>query len=71
MSGDRDGSMDFVFYHYDPSMVAAIIFTVIFFLLSFLHLYQLLRTRTWFFIAFMIGGFAEAIGYIGVHEYNI
>lgn len=56
---------DFQLYRYDPSLAAAIIFIGLFFLASFLHLYQLLRTRTWFFIPFVIGGFMESIGYIG------
>lgn len=52
-------------YRYDPSLPAAAIFSVLFFLLTFLHLYQLLRTRTWVFIPFVLGGFFEAVGYIG------
>lgn len=53
-------------YHYDPSIVAAIIFCALFFAVTFLHLYQLVRTRTWVFIPFVVGGFFEAVGYIGV-----
>jgi hypothetical protein len=56
---------DFKLYRYDPSLAAASIFIVLFFLASTLHTYQLLRTRTWFFIPFCIGGFFEAIGYVG------
>ena len=56
---------DFKLYRYSPSLAAAILLNILFFLASFLHLYQLLRTRTWFFIPFAIGGFFESIGYIG------
>jgi hypothetical protein len=47
------------YYRYYPSEVAAIIFTVLFALATFAHLYQLFRHRTWFFIPFVIGGFCK------------
>ncbi|KAH6672084.1 RTA1 like protein [Halenospora varia] len=53
------------FYRYDPSLVAAIIFVVAFFTTTFFHLYQILRTRTWYFTPLVLGGFFEWIGYIG------
>jgi hypothetical protein len=56
---------DFKLYRYDPSLGAAVLFIALFSIASFLHLYQLLRTRTWFFIPFVVGGFFESIGYIG------
>lgn len=43
-------------YKYDPSGAAAGIFMVLFLLSTFLHAYQLFRTRTWFFIPLLIGG---------------
>ncbi|KFY74336.1 hypothetical protein V499_05647 [Pseudogymnoascus sp. VKM F-103] len=55
----------FKFYHYDPSMVAAVIFIAVFFATTLLHCYQLLRTRAWFMIPLIVGGFFEWIGYIG------
>lgn len=48
------------FYRYDPSLAAAVIFTLLFALSTFFHLYQLLRTRTWYFIPFVIGGFCKS-----------
>jgi hypothetical protein len=54
---EDDGFANFKYYHYDPSMVAAIIFIILFALTTFLHLFQMLKTRTWFFIPFVIGGF--------------
>ncbi|KAH7369989.1 RTA1 like protein-domain-containing protein [Rhexocercosporidium sp. MPI-PUGE-AT-0058] len=56
---------DWKAYRYDPSLVAAIIFIVCFLLTTFFHSYQLVRTRTWYFIPLCIGGFFEWIGYIG------
>ncbi|KAJ5934302.1 hypothetical protein N7466_003849 [Penicillium verhagenii] len=57
--------MNFTFYYYDPSAAAAAIFLVLFGLSTLLHYYQLLRTRTWFMIPFLIGGILETIGYVG------
>ncbi|ETI26437.1 hypothetical protein G647_03214 [Cladophialophora carrionii CBS 160.54] len=56
---------DFRLYRYDPSLGPAILFIALFFAASSLHLYQLIRTRTWFFIPFVVGGFFESVGYIG------
>jgi hypothetical protein len=48
---------EFKFYHYDPSMVGAVIFTIAFLITTSLHSYQLLQTRTWFMIPMVVGGF--------------
>ncbi|KAJ8071191.1 hypothetical protein OCU04_001529 [Sclerotinia nivalis] len=56
---------DFKYYHYDPSIVAAVIFILLFIATTSLHSYQLLRTRTWFMIPFIVGGFFQWIGYVG------
>ncbi|KAE8389395.1 RTA1 like protein-domain-containing protein [Aspergillus alliaceus] len=57
--------MEFTFYYYTPSAAAGGIFVALFGLATILHLYQLLRTRTWFMIPFAIGGILETIGYVG------
>ncbi|KAL2788281.1 RTA1 like protein-domain-containing protein [Aspergillus keveii] len=53
------------YYRYYPSEAAAILFTILFAITTFVHLYQLIRHRTWFFIPFVIGGFFEWVGYVG------
>ncbi|KAJ5740529.1 RTA1-domain-containing protein [Penicillium malachiteum] len=58
-------AVDFVLYYYTPSAAAAAIFIVLFGLSTLLHFYQLVRTRTWFMIPFVIGGILETIGYVG------
>ncbi|KAE8142452.1 RTA1 like protein-domain-containing protein [Aspergillus pseudotamarii] len=55
----------FAFYRYDPSMAGAVIFTILFTITTIWHAVQLFRTRTWFFIPFVVGGIFEIIGYIG------
>ncbi|KAJ5545844.1 hypothetical protein N7494_003429 [Penicillium frequentans] len=57
--------MNFTYYYYTPSAAAAAIFIVLFGLSTLLHFYQLVRTRTWFMIPFLIGGILETIGYVG------
>ncbi|KAL5334849.1 RTA1 like protein-domain-containing protein [Aspergillus crustosus] len=52
-------------YLYDPSMAAAAIFIVAFGIVTGLHTYQMFRTRTWFFIPMVLGGYFEFIGFIG------
>ncbi|XP_014560824.1 hypothetical protein COCVIDRAFT_88395 [Bipolaris victoriae FI3] len=61
---DNGGTIDFKLYRYNPSMAAAVIFTILFLLISGLHLYQMFRTRTWILIPFVIGGFFQFAGYI-------
>ena len=73
----RDDQIDFVFYRYDPTLVGAIIFAALFGVSTGLHLYQMVRTKTWYFIPFFIGGICkyfpsyisdsivEIVGYVG------
>ena len=56
---DETANQDWQFYRYTPSLVAAIIFIVLFAISTFLHLYQLIRTRTWYFIPLVVGGFCK------------
>jgi hypothetical protein len=50
----------FKYYYYDPSLAAAAIFALLFLLTTAIHLYLLGRTRTWYFIPFLIGGFRKS-----------
>ncbi|KPM37536.1 hypothetical protein AK830_g9016 [Neonectria ditissima] len=52
-------------WRYIPSLPAAIVFTVIFALLTIAHCWKLFRHRMWFCIPFAVGGLFEIIGYIG------
>jgi hypothetical protein len=45
----------FVFYHYNPSMVAAVIFILLFLVSTIYHLFLIFKARTWYFIPFTIG----------------
>ncbi|CAI7664140.1 unnamed protein product [Penicillium pancosmium] len=58
-------AVQWTFYYYAPSSAAAGIFAGLFGLSSIFHFYQLIRTRTWFMIPFLIGGLLETVGYIG------
>ncbi|KAK2743640.1 hypothetical protein FQN57_004749 [Myotisia sp. PD_48] len=62
---DPEAPPEYVFYHYHPSLSAAVVFIVIFTFSTIYHMYLLFRRRTWFFIPFVIGGTFECVGYAG------
>ncbi|KAL5362926.1 RTA1 like protein-domain-containing protein [Aspergillus floccosus] len=64
---DSSGSGEavFAFYRYDPSMGAAVLFILLFIGTTGYHIFQMFKSRTWFFIPFVMGGIFEIIGYIG------
>ncbi|KAG4430715.1 hypothetical protein IFR05_013803 [Cadophora sp. M221] len=55
----------YMLYQYEPKKVPAIIFLVLFGITTLLHIFQLIRKRTWYFVPFVIGGLFETIGYVG------
>lgn len=48
-------------YEYYPSMAAAVIFIILFAVATALHTYHLIRTRTWFFIPLVLGGYCTPL----------
>ncbi|EXK78281.1 hypothetical protein FOQG_17039 [Fusarium oxysporum f. sp. raphani 54005] len=60
---------EFKLYLYKPSLVAAIILTVLFGVVSARHSQLLFKTRTWSFIPFSIGCLVETVGY-GARAYS-
>ena len=62
-STDSSNSDGFAFYHYDPSIGAAIIFILLFIGTTGYHIVQMFRTSTWFFIPFVLGGVCPYIFY--------
>ena len=46
-----------VAYTYYPSMGAAVVFIILFAIVTLLHTFHLFRTRTWFFVPLVIGGY--------------
>ena len=53
--------MVFSLYNYVPSMAASILFVALFALTTGLHTYQMVRTRTWFLVPFVCGGFCMSL----------
>lgn len=51
-------------YGYEPSLAAAILFTILFTLTTLTHIGQTLWKRTCFMLPFILGGICEIIGYI-------
>ncbi|KAH7269226.1 RTA1 like protein-domain-containing protein [Fusarium redolens] len=56
---------DFYLWRYVPSIPAAVIFIIVFLVLSAAHTWKMIQNRLWFCIPFVIGGFLEVIGFIG------
>lgn len=50
---------NFFLYQYEPSVAAAALFIGLFGVTTTLHAYQMMRTRTWFFIPFVLGGLCK------------
>jgi hypothetical protein len=50
-------------YTYNPSIAAAVIFVILFAVTTLLHTFHLFRTRTWFFIPLVIGGYCKIYPY--------
>ncbi|KAF7555352.1 hypothetical protein G7Z17_g2221 [Cylindrodendrum hubeiense] len=53
------------FYLYHPSLAAAIIFLVIFLVSAAVHGWQIVKSKNWYFIPFLVGCLVEAIGFAG------
>lgn len=47
-------------YRYYPSNVAAIIFVAAFSVTTLLHIFQVLKKRTWYFIPLVVGGICRS-----------
>ncbi|KAH7207924.1 RTA1 like protein-domain-containing protein [Fusarium redolens] len=56
---------DWSFYRFDPSTAAAVIFIVLFSITTIVHVFQMIKTRTWYMLAFCLGGISEIAGYVG------
>ncbi|KAJ0426816.1 RTA1 like protein [Aspergillus carlsbadensis] len=56
--------IDFKLYRYTPNRAAAGLFVALFLLTTIYHVYQAWRGRAWYFLAFVIGGIFQIIGYV-------
>jgi hypothetical protein len=56
---EEQADSGFKLYHYDPSVAAAVIFVFLFLATSLCHVWQMVKQRTWFFTAFIVGGICK------------
>jgi len=68
MADSDHGEINFVFYHYTPSIAAAILFVVLFGLGFAGHVYYIFKLRARYFIAFTIGVICE---YLEPHSSSV
>ncbi|KAJ5737767.1 uncharacterized protein N7483_002892 [Penicillium malachiteum] len=57
-------SSGYTLYNYTPSVAAAAVFVIIFIIATGGHMFLAIKNRQKFLIAFIVGGFFEAIGYV-------
>ncbi|CAF9939080.1 MAG: hypothetical protein ALECFALPRED_007975 [Alectoria fallacina] len=56
--------MTFIYYHYTPTLAGAVLFILLFSVITLAHLFQLLRLRAWFMIPVLVGGIFEITAYL-------
>jgi hypothetical protein len=69
VSSDGTDSFSFKLYRYDPSLAAAIVAVALFTIISFYHVWLMKRHRSWYFTAFIIGGFCKRLLLIHIFPY--
>ena len=47
---------NFIFYHYDPILIGAVIASVLFLVITILYVVQLARYKAWFTLPLIVGG---------------
>ncbi|GFF94852.1 hypothetical protein IFM53868_07726 [Aspergillus udagawae] len=52
------------FYRYEPSMIAAVIFIIVFVATTAFHILQMIKAKSWYLTPLCIGGLCEIVGYI-------
>lgn len=57
---------DFALYRYAPSLAGAVIFCIVFVITTGLHTFQMARTKTWYMVPFVVGGFCT-LSFHGIH----
>lgn len=66
MSSTADDSSavpEYVLWPYTPTIAAGAIAAIVMFILLFIHVWRLVKNKTWFCIPFVIGALFEGIGY--------
>lgn len=59
MSTPADPKPVYELYRYTPSLEAAAIFAALFAGTTIVHIYQLVKTKAWYFTPFVVGGVCE------------
>ncbi|GAA5927838.1 RTA1 domain-containing protein [Sporobolomyces koalae] len=65
MSTDSGGDLTFNIYGYVPSLAAALVFVVVFSLITIVQTGLVLRSKIWWLSILVIGGIGEIIGWAG------
>ncbi|KAF9886484.1 hypothetical protein FE257_011391 [Aspergillus nanangensis] len=63
-SNDAGSGFTFKLYRYTPSLAPAVLFLILFIVITAIHLYQVIRMRSWYMLVLVTGGIFQVIGYI-------
>ncbi|RAQ42116.1 RTA1 like protein [Aspergillus flavus] len=55
---------EYSFYHYNPSVAAAVIALICYGARTGFHIFQLWKLRSWFFTTFVVGAIMMTVGYV-------
>ena len=55
-SGHATMASSYELYRYTPSLAAAVLFIILFILITVYHAYQMAQARAWYFTCFILGG---------------
>ncbi|GAA5869872.1 hypothetical protein JCM3774_000518 [Rhodotorula dairenensis] len=61
----NSNTLDFNIYGYDPSLVAGIIFLILFSLATLVQAVRVYRSRVWWLVVLVVGGLTEILGWVG------
>ncbi|KAI9877485.1 MAG: hypothetical protein M1830_003782 [Pleopsidium flavum] len=61
-NGPQDAPL--IIYGYTPSLIVALLGTILFTISTITHTYQLIRYRTWYFVPLPVGTVLEIVGYV-------
>ena len=72
MAGDTSTNKEaYALFPYEPSKVGAILFAVLFGLSTIYHLFQMIRSRAWFYTAFVVGSISTSSLYSSLSRHPI
>lgn len=64
LRADNGDALHFKYFYYNPSMGAAVLFLILFALITSFHFFRMIKSKTWFMVPFCIGGLCKLINFL-------